>query len=531
MVKGINKVQKDFQSPDDRHGAKLYAAIDIGSTAIRMDIAHPDTEDGIKTVDSLQQNVTIGRDTFRKGEITKATTDECIETLNSFKRVIREYGIDTEKRVRIVATSAVSEASNVDTFLDRIAISTGFDIEVMSGAEINRLFYYMVIPLIKALEPSRKKLVYAIEIGGGTTRIIGFKDHKVFTANTYKLGSFRLLKESLVGLSENETKFRSVLNSEIDKSVRTIIEDMQSPEKATFIFLGGEARLVAGMAGNSPDDPISSVDTGDFSSIAERIIGLPVSEKTKEYDLFIEEAEMAGPAILAMSKIADSADQKTIYTGRPTMRDGLLREMIIGGAWTDGFVDQIVNSIYEIGRKYAFDEEHARYVSDIALKIFNAMQDEHGLSKHYEVILQVAALLHDTGDFINKRGHHKHSQYIIRNSEIFGFSPRDTEIASLIARYHRKAKPKSSHPEYANLRRKYKFIVLKLASILRVADALDRNHNGRCLDFDVRVFKDRMEITVNKRLDLSIERRSLKNKGDMFSEVYGKKVMLYSIAG
>ena len=94
-------------------------------------------------------------------------------------------------------------------------------------------------------------------------------------------------------------------------------------------------------------------------------------------------------------------------------------------------------------------------------------------------LLEVAAILHDIGTYIKPSGHHKHSQYLVENSEIFGLNRSDIGIIGNVVRYHRKTMPLPSHLTYISLPREDRLAVLKLAAILRVADALDRGHSQK----------------------------------------------------
>jgi len=144
----------------------------------------------------------------------------------------------------------------------------------------------------------------------------------------------------------------------------------------------------------------------------------------------------------------------------------------------------------------------------------------------YETVLNVAALLHDTGTFISNRSHHKHSQYLIENSDIFGLSRQDLTIAALAARYHRSALPKSTHTAYTALPRVNRLRVAKLAAILRVADALDRGHAQRIRTPQITILPDRVEIGIPNLPDCSLEEIALKEKSNLFEQVYGKRVVL-----
>ena len=158
--------------------------------------------------------------------------------------------------------------------------------------------------------------------------------------------------------------------------------------------------------------------------------------------------------------------------------------------------------------------------------MFHQLQDEHELDDRYELILYVAALLHEIGQFVSTAGYHKHSMYLIRNSELFGLSKNDLLLVALVARYHRRASPKSNHEGYATLRREQRIAVSKLAAMLRIADSLDHSHSGRVQEIRCRREKSRLVITAPRVDDLSLEQLALQQKGTLFEEIFGLQVLL-----
>jgi exopolyphosphatase/guanosine-5'-triphosphate,3'-diphosphate pyrophosphatase len=197
-----------------------------------------------------------------------------------------------------------------------------------------------------------------------------------------------------------------------------------------------------------------------------------------------------------------------------------------GTALTEDFVNQILNSVREIGRRYQLDESHAANVAENAVLIFQALEKEHRLGYRFEMILTVAAWLHDIGMFIGNSSHHKHAQYIIEHSEIFGLGDEDILLVGMVARYHRRAVPRLSHPAYNALNREQRLVVNKLAAILRVADSLDRSHSYSIKDLKVVLTEDQVVLSIDRVGDYTAEKRALASKGKMFEQVYGRSVIL-----
>jgi exopolyphosphatase / guanosine-5'-triphosphate,3'-diphosphate pyrophosphatase len=151
---------------------------------------------------------------------------------------------------------------------------------------------------------------------------------------------------------------------------------------------------------------------------------------------------------------------------------------------------------------------------------------EHGLGRRERLLLELGAILHDVGTFIKTSGHHKHGEYMVANSEIFGLNRVDLTIVANVVRYHRKAPPASNHINFIALPREDRIVVMKLAAILRVADALDRGHDQRVRDAVFERREERFVIKVGDPADLSLERLSLAEKGDMFEDVFGLEPIL-----
>ena len=209
------------------------------------------------------------------------------------------------------------------------------------------------------------------------------------------------------------------------------------------------------------------------------------------------------------------------------MRDGLILDLGGFEATTAALRHQVVSSTLALGRKFGFDEGHARVVASLAVQLFDALQPEHGLGATERLYLEVAALLHDIGLYIANRAHHKHSLYLISASEIFGIGGTQLRVVANVARYHRRAMPQKRHPEYMALPRRERSLVNKLAAILRLADSLDREHGSRNKVVKVERTEDGIVIWVPRRGgDMEAELAAFETKKDLFEEVYGREVTL-----
>jgi exopolyphosphatase / guanosine-5'-triphosphate,3'-diphosphate pyrophosphatase len=507
-------------------GPRAVAAIDIGSTSIRMAVAEILPEGGFRTLESLQQTVSLGKDSFTRGRIRNETIEQCVEALHSFRRVLGEYGVEAPEGVRAVATSAVREASNRDAFLDRLYIATDIPVDIVDESEVNRLTYLSIQPLLRRHEALRRGHLFAIEVGGGSTEALGLREGRVLFAHTYRLGSLRM-REMLEDFRAPATRLGTLMDRQVQNATLQIQQAAPAAGRTRMLALGGEvrfaaSRLVPGWEGRDA----ARVKFRDLEKFTQRILEQSVDDLVREIHCSYPEAETLGPALLTVLQLARHLGLKEVTVGEVSLRDGLLAELAMDESWNSELRDQIIHSAVELGKRYDFEQAHAEHVAHLADQLFEAMRDEHQLSARYQLILHVAALLHDIGSFISNRSHHKHSMYLIRNSDLFGIGSRDIHVASQVARYHRRALPQASHDEYQALDRKRRIAVSKLAAILRVADALDRGHARRIRSVRVQKVRGALILTAENVADCSLEQMALRQKGAMFEQVYGREVIL-----
>jgi exopolyphosphatase/guanosine-5'-triphosphate,3'-diphosphate pyrophosphatase len=512
-------------TPSPRVG-KPVAVIDIGTAAIRMAIAeiHPHGE--VRNLESLSQVVNLGRDTFTRGAIAKSTIEDCARVLRSYRRILREYQIDTPEQIRCVATSAVREASNRLAFLDRVYIATGLQVEALDESEVNRVAFLGVQPLIAADEQLRNSHVVVVEIGGGSTELLFMKGSDVVYAHTYRLGSLRL-RETLEAYRAPTQKLRNIMENHILRTVEEIGETVTVGGPLELIAMGGDVRFAVRTLQPGWDGVnLARLKVSALEDLTNKLLGQSEDSLVRKYHLTYPEAETIGPALLAYVMLARQLNLKEIRVTNLTLRDGLLLEMAAGQGWSKEFGKQIVRSAMDLGAKYDYDDAHAGHVATLSSTLFHELREEHQLSPRAEVILCVAALLHEIGLFVSNRSYHKHSMYLIRNSELFGLGRKEQLLASLVARYHRRASPQPTHEGYATLDRDERVVVAKLAAILRVAIALDESRSQRIHQLSCSREDGRLVISIPLVEDLSLEQLALKQNGSLFEEIFGLPVLL-----
>ncbi len=519
----MKKNDVKFAAPQD-----LFAVIELGSTSVRMTIAQVQRHQVTRILDSLQQSISLGRDTFTTGAIGRRTTEACVSAIQSFSRVMLEYGLQpsASDHVRVVTSSAVREATNRDAFLDRILIATGVEVSVLEEAEINRLTYRAVRPLLGKRVSFKKSDTLVIEVGGGSTETLMFHRGKVTSSHMYKMGSLRLA-QSLDDMAVSRQRVWQMMRQTIDQTAEQIRNAISPTRSLHILALGSDMRFAASILQPNWDrQSLTSLSVAALQELTDSLLPLSPETLVSRHHLSYEDADTIRPALLIYCRLASILKVKRIFVAEVNLRTGLLTEMATGGVWTAEFKEQIVNSTMEVAARYQTDMRHCKHVNHYALAIFRHLQPTQKFTARQEMILTVAALLHEIGGYVNDRAHHKHSYYLISNSDIFGFSSHDVQLAALVARYHRRSAPKNSHTPYMSLHRKDRLVVSQLAAILRIANVLDALKDRREISLTCQQQERSLVLLTNAVTNLPLIQKRINERSDLFTQIYGLDVVV-----
>lgn len=520
--------------PEDRNedrgsgGIRTVAVIDIGASAIRMAVAEIDDSGEVRTLESLSQAVSLGKDAFITGGIEKSTIEDCVRVLKVYRQKLDEYGISARADIRVVATSAVREATNRLAFLDRIFIATGFEVEPFDEAELHRVVYLGIQPFLQAHPQLATSRAVLCEVGGGSTEVLVVQGTNVSYFQTYRFGSLRGRKV-LEALHTPSVKVRELIENQIDRTAEQIRRNIPTGDDLQFVAMGGDVRFAASKLGlRTGPDQICRIPLWTMREFAYTVAEMSVDDLVSTYHMSFLEAESLAPALLAYIQIAEKLNAKDLIVADVNLRDGLLHEMATHNKWEESFNDQIVRSAVDLGRKFEFDESHAMHVAGLSKQLFEGLKSEHQLPKQFQLTLYIAALLHEIGLFISNRSLHKHSMYLIRHSELFGMGKRDILRVALVARYHRRASPQPTHEGYGAFDRADRVTVAKLAAILRIAKALDDSRSQRIGTLECHCERNRIVITLPRVDDVSMEQIAIRQNVSLFEEIYGKSLIIQS---
>jgi len=263
----------------------LFAVIELGTTSIKMVVAESDGQTGFRVIDSLQQAVLLGRDTFTRAIIGQETIEECVKALRGYRKTLTEYGLSDHGRILAVATSAIREATNRDEVLDRIFVATGLNVEILEDAEITRYTYLAVYKSLKKSGLINQANLLIMEMGGGSTDVLTLRKGSVANSEVFKAGSYRI-RRAIEDYNIPESRIKQVMRGHVDRAAGGIhmgIGDISNP---FLVVLGGDARFAASIIMPEWDKKeIVKIGVVDVEKLVNDIIKLQPDDIVKKYHM------------------------------------------------------------------------------------------------------------------------------------------------------------------------------------------------------------------------------------------------------
>ena len=507
------------------------AAIDVGSNSIKLVVVDAAASNSFAVLSREKETIRLGHQTLREGSLSASAIERAADCIGRFRSIAEARGAE---RVFAVATASVREARNSATFVREIKRRAGVSVEILSAVEEARLIGLAAAQGCALAGSS----ILNIDIGGGSTEISLMRDGAPANLFSVKLGAVGLT-EQFLATDPPKPKELKALREEVRAALERPARELQGARwqhatgtSGTILAIGTAARLRSlseeerQTQGAQPaGDEITLAKLMRFNS---RIAELRAAERRALPGISTQRSEIitAGGQILEGVMRALGID--TMRTCSWALREGVLIDRLReieaeSRPPLPDVADYRLRGVHAVGRRFGYEEAHAQQIARLAERIFDYFAKTGStadLDRHHRVLLSAAALLHDVGYHIAHEDHHKHSLYLIRNSELTGFSEAERDVIANVARYHRGSDPKERHQNFAALNLTDRETVLKLASILRIADALDRRHDSRVSD--VRCSRNGRIVHIQLQSSSNCEREILaaEQKRELFERTF-----------
>lgn len=504
-------------------------AIDTGSNAIRVVIAEL-TPTELVRIEAERVPVRLGHNAFTRGELDPATIDRAVAAFVHFRERFDHHGVSI---YRAVATSAVRTASNRDVLLHRLYHEAGIELETIEGEEEARLVRKATMyALTSAAGGAAGAAVRAIlDLGGGSLEVNLRAPGASAAWRGYSLpvGTVRLMEtfglDGAIGDAEAAMvrRYTATLMQTVSGSVNG---------SGLAAATGGNAEALAKILGDGDSAAVPSFDLAALEKELPAIVGASVEARMAHYNIKRDRAEVIGIAALVFATASRQLGISKLVAPGVGVREAVLLEIAETAREqqqrAEGAHDKaLLTAARAFANRVDHDTTHGEHVRHLARALFHQLRDVHGVPDDRGVLLEVAALLHDVGEVVNPRGHHKHSEYMIRWARLPGLDDTAREIVALLARTNRKdaARAKQIIAESA-LPKEARAHVRRLSALLRIADSLDTDHRSRVEQVVCTRMGDTLVLDLVVRDGPTRDDVKLLRKADLFTEEFGLGVKL-----
>lgn len=500
-----------------------FGAIDIGSNSVRLKIARL-VRQRFVTVHEDREVTRLGETVFRSGMLEPQAMASTIKALQRFHRAAQRHGAAA---VRIVATSAMREARNAKAFGDWVRAATGWKVEVITGLEEGRLIHLGVMAGTRLTA----RRVLLIDLGGGSCELTFSVGGQIQEMASLPLGAVRLTEEFLANdppKAKELQRLRAYVAEEVARIERRVLAKRV---QATIATGGTAAALVALAAGGRGARSVrggGQASAGALRRVAEEVAGCDLEERRGLVGMGPRRAEIiiAGAAVYAGLMVHGISGFRYSPLG---LRDGLLTQMAadLGGERhiQKRIQSQRQRALVAAGTHYGVDARYAETVRELAATLFAKLRTVHQLPAAYEEWLTAAAMLQEVGSYVNRGGRHRHTYYIVANSEIFGYTTEQRRIIATIARYVGNSRPTPEDRTIRALSGSDRELVPKAVMLLRLARALNQSRNGIVRGVTARIQGGRVTLKLAaKRPGPDLELWALEKEGPYFQSVFGREL-------
>lgn len=533
----VNSVSANWENTPSQSVPEnqMIAAIDIGTNSLHMVVVKIEaTLPSFTIIAREKETVRLGDRNLITGDLKPEVMSKAIACLGRFKTLANSLGTNS---IVAVATSAVRESPNGKEFLHQIEIEVGLIVDLISGPEEARRIY---LGVLSGMEFNNKPHII-IDIGGGSTELILGDSEEPRSLTSTKIGAVRLTGELIASDPISETEFKylqAYARGMLERSVEEVQGKLKIGDSPLLIGTSGTIETIATIHAREKLGLIPTTLNGyqfslqDLRTWVNRLRKMTNVERAAIAGMPEKRSEviLSGAVILQEAMTLLGVESLTVC--ERSLREGVIVDWML----THGFIDNRLRfqssirerSVLKTAKKYQTNLEHSQRVTAFALDIFDQTKGQlHYWNADQRQLLWAAAILHNCGHYISHSSHHKHSYYLIRNSELLGYNETEIEIIANIARYHRKSPPKKKHDSYRNLLHKeHRTMVNQLSAILRLAVALDRRQIGaisyvKC-DYIPNFKEFKMSIFPSTIDDeCALEMWSLDYKKGVFEEEFG----------
>jgi exopolyphosphatase / guanosine-5'-triphosphate,3'-diphosphate pyrophosphatase len=504
------------------------AVIDLGSNSFRL-VVFMAGDGWWKRTDEIYEPVRIGQGLAGTGKLGEEPMERALATLDVFAHFCRASGLGRDA-VDAVATSAIRDAENAESFLTRARERTDLPIRVLSREAEARYGY------LAAVNSTTLSDGCVLDLGGGSLQLVRVADRLARESGSWRVGTVRMTERFLPANGPAKRRqieqLRDYVAAELEQAKwlpdagRSGHPDWAPGTGRRLVGIGGTVRNLAAAAQRAAGLPSNGVqgmviEREALDELVARLALLPAPERSSVPGIKPARADLILAGAVVLQGVLRGGGFDSLETTEAGLREGVFFERLLEDRDPPLFEDLRPTSVLNLAARYHVDVAHTRHVAALALGMFDelarlGLHDGDALERE---LLWAASMLHDIGMSVDYDDHHKHSRYLILNGGLPGFSPSEVAIIAQAARYHRKGMPEPG-PLAALFGEGDAARLDRCAVLLRLAEDLERSRDQVVRRTSIALRDDEVELRLIANGEPAVPRWAASREAGLFVRAF-----------
>jgi len=515
--------------PETTYGANGTASpvrvcvIDPGTNSFHAIIVDVHPNGSYQVIDRLKEMVRLGEHGLDANRLPEEAMERGLQALTRIK--LLADGWETREYLSF-ATSAIREASNGGDFIGRAHDELGLRIRPISGEQEAHLIFQGVSRTKEFTEPS-----LVMDIGGGSVEFIVVDADTPVFSTSLKLGAARMTEQFVTTdpMSEDE---QARLRAHCKGALEDVLAACREHGVTRIVGSSGTMKSLARVTLEREDTLARSPFQRAFPienvrSALRWVMQAAAEERTAHPAIEPRRVDQIGAGAVLLDTVCAGLPSVRHFGVSPNaLREGMVVHFLDANSdrlqRMARFRDPRRRSVHEIAYRFQWEEEHAQHVAATATFLFDVCRPLYDGPASDAELLEYAALLHDIGYLVTHDEHHEHSRYLIEHAYLQGFRAGEVAMMALVARYHRGPVPDATHDHFGRLSPGRRRRVRQLASLLRIAENLDRSHFQNVVALRTSLTDAALHVLVATKADPQLEVWAAETTGDFFVDAFGR---------
>ena len=466
---------------------RTVAAVDLGSNSFHMIVAQGDRS-GFTVVDRIKERVRLASGLSKKGRMHGGVGDRAVACLERFGQRLRDL---PRGAVRTVGTNTFRQVRDGGSFLERCETALGRRIEIISGDEEARLVYRGVAHDVTHRSGGHDERRLVVDIGGGSTECVVGEARRVVVASSLYMGCVTYTARWFPGGRLSKSRMsdaRIAAGNELEPIVRRVAD----ADWSVAVGSSGTALAIrAALEANGWSK--GRITAAGLRRLRKEIQSAKEVERLRIEGISDQRTPVIAGGVAIMQAVFDAFDVDEMDTSPAAVREGV----VLGLLGVPGHEDARDATVAAMQERYGVDVEHARRVERTALALFEHVADAWKIAgADNRRLLAWAARLHEIGLSVSRPGYQRHSAYLIRWSDMPGFSRGEQGLLAAVVRAHRR---KAGLELFEELPKEDGRLARCLCVLLRLARRLNRSRGPRPpVPASVEPFSDGLTVTFRE---------------------------------